>query len=209
LEQAAVGPSTAAGVFADGAAAARGEGVAALLHAAAALEWKRGEDGAARALFDRAVGVDPGAGWIWLWYGRFEAAAGGAAAAAAAVDGAAAAAAAAADGPAGGSDAADGGGEGGARDEDAGGGDPRARGGWLARAAHYYARAVNADPADPSPWRAWAELERAAGNEERARFRHRRAAALTADAAFGGAAPPADAYPLARPWTRRTLGEWP
>lgn len=186
LEATAVGPTTAASVYERGVAAARGEGVAALLHAWAALEWKRGNDAAARALFDRAVSADPGAGWIWLWYGQFEAAVGATAAGVAMAAGEAGDAVdAVANAPA--------------------GIDPRAYGGWYERAQHYFARAVNADPADASVWRAWAELDRSRGREERARFRFRRAAVLTSEAAFGMAA---SDYPLARPWTRRALNEW-
>lgn len=187
LEATAVGPTTAAAVYERGVAAARGEGVAALLHAWAALEWKRGNDVAARALFDRAVSADPAAAWIWLWYGQFEAAVGAAAAGVSAAVGAA-------------GDAVDA-----VVDDAPAGSDPRANGGWYERAQHYFARAVNADPADASAWRAWAELDRSRGREERARFRYRRAAALTSEAAFGAGA---SDYPLARPWTRRALNEW-
>lgn len=42
-------------------------------------------------------------------------------------------------------------------------------------ARHYFMRSVNADSRDASPWRAWAELERSLGNEDRARCYFRRA----------------------------------
>jgi Flp pilus assembly protein TadD len=45
-------------------------------------------------------------------------------------------------------------------------------------ARHYLARSINLDTHDSSPWRAWAELERRAGKEDKARFMFRRAADL-------------------------------
>lgn len=64
-------------------------------------------------------------------------------------------------------------------------------------ARHYIARSIISDPNDGSPWRAWGELERSQGNEEKARFMFRRASELESNRALYSMDPES---PLKRPW---------
>lgn len=66
-------------------------------------------------------------------------------------------------------------------------------------ARHYISRSINLDPSDGSPWRAWAELERSEGEEERARFMFRRAAELESSRELFELDPES---PLRRPWRK-------
>lgn len=53
----------------------KGKGIerAALLHAWAVFEWKRGNREMAHERFKEAVIDDPNCGWLWMWFGRFTA----------------------------------------------------------------------------------------------------------------------------------------
>lgn len=66
-------------------------------------------------------------------------------------------------------------------------------------ARHYISRSINLDPTDGSPWRVWAELERSAGDEDRAKFMFKRAAELESSRELFQADPES---PLKRPWRK-------